>query len=157
MRHGCMTVSTETLMSVQTIVQTKRWWFGTTQNPERNTRINYETERGNKREKERNRNRESKTRRRWSTPVSTATGIGQIFHNKHIFNNNNNITFKVEIWKMVWTNVFFFQFPGILCPLNGSETQRGNFRVHVRGLPSELAPSAPPLGNRSWYLSYRMG
>ena len=42
-----MTVSTDTLMSVQT----KRWWFGTTQNPERNTRINYETERGNKREK----------------------------------------------------------------------------------------------------------
>ena len=34
------------------------------------------------------------------------TEIGQIFHNKHTFNNNK--TSKVEIWKMVWTNVFFF-------------------------------------------------
>ena len=28
---------------------------------------------------------------------------------------------------------------------------------HVPGLPWELSPSAPPLRNRSWYLSYRMG
>ena len=40
------------------------------------------------------------------------TEIGQIFHNKHIFNNNSR-TFQVEIWKKVWTNVFFFQFLGI--------------------------------------------
>ena len=32
--------------------------------------------------------------------------IGQIFHNEHTFNNNK--TSLVEIWKMVWTNVFFF-------------------------------------------------
>ena len=40
------------------------------------------------------------------------TEIGQVFHNKHIFNNNSR-TFQVEIWKMVCTNVFFFQFTGI--------------------------------------------
>ena len=34
------------------------------------------------------------------------TEIGQIFHNKHTFNNNK--TSQVEIWKMFWTNVFFF-------------------------------------------------
>ena len=38
-----------------------------------------------------------------------------------------------------------------------SQPRKGNFGVHVHGLPWELAPSAPPLGNRSWYLSYRMG
>ena len=73
------------------------------------------------------------------------TEIGQIFHNKPIFsnNNNNNRTFKVEIWKMAWTNVFFFQFPGIRQKL-GKE----NFR-DLKWLPSELASSAPRLGNRS--------
>ena len=33
-------------------------------------------------------------------------------------------TFQVEIWKMVWTNVFFFQFLEIWClPANESETR----------------------------------
>ena len=49
------------------------------------------------------------------------TEISQLFHNKHIFNNNK--IFQVQIWKMVGTNVFFLQFPGIRCPLNESETR----------------------------------
>ena len=95
--------------------------------------------------KKRNRNRESKTRKRWSTLVPTTTGIGQIFHNKHIF-NNNNITFQVEIWKMARTNVFFFQFPGILCPLNGSDTQERELQG---------ACPQPPLGACSLGPSFR--
>ena len=46
------------------------------------------------------------------------TGISQIFH--YIFNTR---TFHVEIWKIVYTNVFFFQFQGIRCPINESETR----------------------------------
>ena len=48
----------------------------------------------------------------WTVQVLIHTGfhrfteIGQIFYNKHTFNNNK--TSQVEIWKMVWTNVFFF-------------------------------------------------
>ena len=49
------------------------------------------------------------------------TEIGQIFHDKYVFNNNR--TFQVEIWKMVWTNVLFFQFLSIRCSLNNSETR----------------------------------
>ena len=120
-----MNVSTDTLMSMVVWNHSKS----------RNTRINYETGRRNKREK-----KETETER--AKLAGATTGIGPIFHNKHIFNNNNNNnnnnnkrTFQVEIWKMVRTNVFFFQFPGILCPLNGSETQKGNFGVHVPGLP----------------------
>ena len=40
------------------------------------------------------------------------TEIGQVFHNKYIFNNSCR-AFQIEICKMVWTNVFFFQFTGI--------------------------------------------
>ena len=50
------------------------------------------------------------------------TEIGQVFHNKHIFNNNSR-TFQVEIWKMVCTNVFFFQFPG-----SRQKPGKGSFR-----------------------------
>ena len=50
------------------------------------------------------------------------TEIGQVFHNKYIFNNSCR-TFQVEIWKMVWTNVFFFQFTGIR-----QKPGKGNFR-----------------------------
>ena len=61
--------------------------------------------------------------RRGSTPVSTVLRkIGQVFHNKHIFNNNSR-TFQVEIWKMDWTNVFFFQFPG-----SRQKPGKGSFR-----------------------------
>ena len=67
------------------------------------------------------------------------TEIGQIFHNKHIFNNNNNRTFKVEIWKMVWTNVFFFQFLGIR-----QKPGKGNFRdLKSQNTPRGACPRAP--------------
>ena len=68
--------------------------------------------------------------------------ISQVFHNKHIFNNNSR-TFQVEIWKMVCTNVFFFQFPG-----SRQKPGKGNFRelkpkkfsgVHL-GSPRSLLP-----------------
>ena len=82
------------------------------------------------------------------------TEIGQVFHNKHIFNNNSR-TFQVEIWKMVWTNVFFFQFPG-----SRQKPGKGSFRKlkpkkipgGASGLPYKLAPSAPRLGNRSVFI-----
>ena len=54
------------------------------------------------------------------------TEISQLFHNKHIFNNNG--TFQVEIWKMVRTNVFFLQFPVIRCPSMNQKSGKGNFR-----------------------------
>ena len=67
------------------------------------------------------------------------TEIGQIFHNKDIFNNNNNRTFKVEIWKMVWTNVFFFQFLGIR-----QKPGKGNFRdLKFQNIPRGACPRAP--------------
>ena len=61
------------------------------------------------------------------------TEIGQVFHNKHIFNNNNSRNFQVEIWKMVCTNFFSFQFPGIR-----QKPGKGNFR--------ELKPKKIPGG-----------
>ena len=63
------------------------------------------------------------TNRCRSTPVSTLLRkiIGQIFHVKYVFSNNR--TFQVEIWKMVETNVLFFQFLSIRCSLNTSETR----------------------------------
>ena len=65
--------------------------------------------------------------------------IGQIFHNKHIFNNNNNRTFKVEIWKMVWTNAFFFQFLGIR-----QKPGKENFRdLKSQNIPRGACPRAP--------------
>ena len=33
--------------------------------------------------------------------------IGQIFHDKCMFNNHYDRTFRVEIWKMVWTKLMF--------------------------------------------------
>ena len=58
------------------------------------------------------------------------TEIGQVFHNKHIFNNNSR-TFQVEIWKMVCTNVFFSQFTGIR-----QKPGKGNFReLQPRKIP----------------------
>ena len=82
------------------------------------------------------------------------TEIGQVFHNKYIFNNNRR-TFQVEIWKMVCTNVFFFQFTGIR-----KKPGKGNFRElkpkkipgGASGLLQKLAPSAPRLGNRSVFI-----
>ena len=82
------------------------------------------------------------------------TEIGQVFHNKYIFNNSCR-TFQVEIWKMVWTNVFFFQFPGIR-----QKPGKGNFRElkpqkipgGASGLPQRLDSSAPRLGNRSVFI-----
>ena len=76
------------------------------------------------------------------------------FHNEHIFNNSSR-TFQLEIWKMVWTNVFFFQFPGIT-----QKPGKGNFRElkprkipgGASGLPQKLAPLAPGLGNRSAFI-----
>ena len=60
------------------------------------------------------------------------TEIGQVCHNKYIFNNNRR-TFQVEIWKMVCTNVFFFQLSGIR-----QKPGKGNFR--------ELKPEKIPRG-----------
>ena len=60
---------------------------------------------------------------RFHTGFHRFTEIGQIFHNKHIFHNNTNRTFQVEIWKTVWKNVFFFQFRGIR-----QKPGKGNFR-----------------------------
>ena len=68
------------------------------------------------------------------------TEIGQIFHNKHIFNNNNNNnnnnnrTFKDGL-----TNVFFFQFPGIK-----QKPGKGNFRdLKSQNLTGGACPRAP--------------
>ena len=58
-----------------------------------------------------------------TTLVSTVLRKSVRFFIINIFNNNNNRTFKVEIWKMVWTNVFFFQFLGIR-----QKPGKGNFR-----------------------------
>ena len=79
------------------------------------------------------------------------TEIGQIFHNKYVFNNNR--TFQVEIWKIVWTklyNVIFFQFLSIRCTLNKSETWERELPKKIPrlppGSPRSLLPR--PLGNR---------
>ena len=49
-----------------------------------------------------------------STPVSTVLRKSVRFFIRNLFLIIR--TFQVEIWKMVWTNVFFFQFLGIWCP-----------------------------------------
>ena len=49
-----------------------------------------------------------------STPVSTVLRKSVRFFIRNLFLIKR--TFQVEIWKMVWTNVFFFQFLGIFCP-----------------------------------------
>ena len=65
------------------------------------------------------------------------TEIGQVFHNKHIFNNNSR-TFQVEIWKMVCTNVFFYQFPG-----SRQKPGKGNFRELKPKKFSGVHPGSP--------------
>ena len=71
------------------------------------------------------------------------------FYNKHMFYDNK--TFQVEIWKMVLTNVFLFQFPVIRCPINESDKKTGKGkskkipRTAYSGAPLE-APLAPRLG-----------
>ena len=57
--------------------------------------------------------------RRGSTPVSIVLRKLVRFFIVNIFSIINR-TFQVKIWKMVWTKVFFFQFPGIRCRLNES-------------------------------------
>ena len=57
--------------------------------------------------------------RRGSTPVSIVLRKSVRFFMVNIFLIINR-AFQVKIWKMVWTNVFFCQFPGIRCPLNES-------------------------------------
>ena len=63
------------------------------------------------------------------------TEIGQIFHNKHIFNNNNyNRTFKDGLDKC-----FLFQFPGIK-----QKPGKGNFRdLKSQNITGGACPRAP--------------
>ena len=52
------------------------------------------------------------------------TEISQLFHNKHIFNNNG--TFQVEIWKTIGTN--FSNFWALDAPSMNQKPVKGNFR-----------------------------
>ena len=85
------------------------------------------------------------------------TKIGQIFHDKYIFNNDR--TFQVEICKMVWTNILFFQFLSIRCALNKSETwerelpkKKFSQSYIPPGSPRSLLPQ--PLINRKSFSIY---
>ena len=90
------------------------------------------------------------------TSFQPFTKIGQIFHDKYIFNNDR--TFQVEICKMVWTNILFFQFLSIRCALNKSETWERELpkkipRVTFPRAPLEACSLSPSLiGNRSVFI-----
>ena len=85
-----------------------------------------------------------KPQARIHTDFHRFTEIGQIFHKKLIFNNNR--TFQFETWKMVWTNVFFFQFLEICClppPVN-QKPGKAKFRELVsKKIPGGACPRTP--------------
>ena len=90
--------------------------------------------------KKRNRSRESKTRRRWSTPVSTATGIGPSFFKINIF-----LIIIIELSKLKfgkWSEqmLSFSSFRAFYAPSMDQKPKKGTLGFMSPGSPRSLLP-----------------
>ena len=90
--------------------------------------------------------------RNWSNPRPGSTSVSTVLRKSVRFFIRNLFltirTFQVEIWKMVWTNVFFFQFLEIWCPSSppsmNQKPGKANFRELVyKKIPGGACPRAP--------------